>query len=255
MEPATPDSEHENIWSGIVSDVRRRNIIPKDGVIRDVASWKMLWKYWAGDVPAPEFDPTRQMVIVVTVAGPNRTIGTPLLRDDGRIEFAVGGTRMAGPGFGYRMAIIPKQGVRIIGGKPFHEKESEWVTGEILIPKELDSFSGATVEVSLFRTHISRTSLPAERIASCEVEQVEHHRWKTERFCFGLGTESLVRSAATYYVTLNVKQNGKRTHIGTVVPAGTDPDEVHSAGIRSMAPVLTGKDPAATVTFVLTTDQ
>ncbi len=234
-QPAEEVGDH--LWSGIVSDERRRVLEPVDGVIRTSDAFELLWKYWGGTTPKPDFDPQTQLVLVATVNGPNQTLGVPVLGDHGRVEFAVGGTLMAGPGFGWRMAILPKMGIQQLNGRAFSETPAEWVCGDILIPKELPAIQNATLVITLFRTNVRRPSLPAERVDQIEISDVSHTPWKNERICFGVGVENTLKTAATYYVTVSLKQNDQRTHEGLYEG-------------QKMAKVLTEKSPSS-VQFVI----
>lgn len=234
-EPAEEVGDH--MWSGIVGDEQRRILVPADGIIRTADTFELLWKYWAGTAPKPDFDPKTQLVLVATVDGPNQALGVPVLGDNGRVEFAVGGTSTAGPGFGWRMAILPKEGIQQINGHAFSEIPTEWACGDILIPKEQPSFQNATLVITLFRTNTRRSSLPADRVSQMEIPEVSHTQWKNDRHCFGLGIENSLKESANYYITVSLKQNDHRTHEGLYEG-------------QKLAKVLTEKSPTS-VHFVI----
>lgn len=92
---------------------------PNDGMIRDSKALKKLWTAWRPDEKLPEIDFGAQLVLVETAPGPNTVLTGDLILDvEGNLTFAVGSTRMAGPGFGYLVLVIPKQDIISINGNP-----------------------------------------------------------------------------------------------------------------------------------------
>lgn len=194
----------DELWRGSVSDERLLAMAPPDGMIRNMETWQWLWKYWGGGVVAPVFDPTTQIAMVATVPG-HKTLGTPLIWPDGRVEFAVRGTTEECEGFGFQIALIPSQGVRRINGQAYSKTPMEWVCGEILIPSELETFTNAKMTISLYRTG-SRPGSHAQRIATCESQPISHEqRERDKTYGFGLGTQERVRAGVTYYVILTME--------------------------------------------------
>jgi hypothetical protein len=59
---------------------------------------------------------------VGTVSGPNRVLLAPRLAEDGDLRFLVAGTKMAGPGFGYALVKVSREGVKTVNGKPIPER-------------------------------------------------------------------------------------------------------------------------------------
>ena len=56
------------------------------------------------------------MILVGTVPGPNLVIMKPKTDDRGAVRFIVGGTKIGGPGFGYRLIMMSRDGVKSVNG-------------------------------------------------------------------------------------------------------------------------------------------
>lgn len=103
-------------WSGKVREDRLRTTIPKRPFIADKATWSQIWSHWQPGVALPQVDFEQELVLVGTVPGPNRVMMQPSLEGDGNVRFIVAGTRMGGPGFGYRLIKVRRDKVRSVNG-------------------------------------------------------------------------------------------------------------------------------------------
>lgn len=104
-------------WTGKVRDRSLQDVAPKSGVVTDQDVWQRLWKAWKPGGELPQVDFKRAIVLVGAVRGPNRVMLRPTLTDDGDLRFMVAGTRMAGPGFGYRLVRVDREGIKTVNGK------------------------------------------------------------------------------------------------------------------------------------------
>jgi hypothetical protein len=106
-------------WSGILADAALRKHLPDHEFVLDQGSWEGLWRAWRRreDVPAVDFQ--QQMVLVFTAEGPNHVGYDRLTLDDrGNVRAKVMSTLIGGPGFGYLMVCIPREGVKSVNGTP-----------------------------------------------------------------------------------------------------------------------------------------
>jgi hypothetical protein len=111
-------AEAQDDWTGTVTDESLRRLAPTVGFIDEAATWKTVWTAWrpTDDVPQVNFDDV--LIIVGTVSGPNRVIMNPQANEQGEVNFVVGGTRIAGPGFGFKFVKLLRQGVKSVNGNP-----------------------------------------------------------------------------------------------------------------------------------------
>lgn len=105
-------------WTGQSSNRDLRGQAPPSGAIVDDESWAKLWKAWQDDKPVPDVNFAEHLVIVATVYGPNRMTGKPQIEDDGNVRALFAHTLLDGPGFGFIMVQVPRQGIKTINGKP-----------------------------------------------------------------------------------------------------------------------------------------
>ena len=67
-------------WSGIIRDdetLKRK--APVTGHVADAAQFEMLWKVWRPKEAVPKVDFSKELVVVVTAAGPNQVaLSVPL---------------------------------------------------------------------------------------------------------------------------------------------------------------------------------
>lgn len=108
--------DKEQTWSGKVADNKLKGLAPTGGFVADAEKWKELWTAWRPKEELPEIDFDKQIVLVGVVVGPNLVIMRPMI-NEGNIGFMTAGTKMAGPGFGYRMIAVDKEGVEKVNGK------------------------------------------------------------------------------------------------------------------------------------------
>ena len=105
-------------YSGVLRQNGPALIAPKSGVIVGQAKFAEVWQAWSVGEQLPEVDFKTQMVLVATVSGPNRTLSGPLNLVDGELSYRVMSTKMGGPGFGYLLMLISRDGVKTVNGQP-----------------------------------------------------------------------------------------------------------------------------------------
>lgn len=114
---AAPVVESTGTWSGKVKDNALSKLDPASGFITTAETWKRLWTAWRPGEDLPEIDFATELVLVGTVSGPNLVMMRPTLDEKGDVKFIVGGTKMAGPGFGYKLISISRKDVKTVNGK------------------------------------------------------------------------------------------------------------------------------------------
>lgn len=115
QEKPTPEPQ---AWSGKIAQDDLLKLAPKSGFITDAKSFEKLWEAWRPDEELPEVDFDKQLVLVGTVGGPNLIIMNPKLNENGDLTFIVGGTKIGGPGFGYKLMVFSREGVKSVNGTP-----------------------------------------------------------------------------------------------------------------------------------------
>lgn len=111
-------------FSGTVPEGALRDLAPPGGVITDEETFRALYRAWFQQPqvsPTPSIDFETELVLIGTVPGPNRVILRPELRSDGDVRFVVGGTKKGGPGFGFLLMVVAREGVKSINGRPLEE--------------------------------------------------------------------------------------------------------------------------------------
>ena len=97
---------------------RLRKVEPADNFIVNQEAWAKLWKAWRGQEAVPALDFKKQMVLVFTADGPNSVGCTPTADGKGNVRGDAMSTMIGGPGFGYLMLCISREGVKTVNGKP-----------------------------------------------------------------------------------------------------------------------------------------
>lgn len=111
-------SPEPQAWSGKIAEDALRKLAPKSGFLTDAKSFEKLWNAWRPDEALPEVDFDKQLVLIGTVNGPNLIIMNPSLNEKGNLTFLVGGTKIGGPGFGYKVMLFNREGVKSVNGTP-----------------------------------------------------------------------------------------------------------------------------------------
>ena len=208
---AAPVVEPTGMWSGKIKDESLRKLAPKSGFIADAETWKKLWTAWRPDEEMPKVDFTKELILVGTVPGPNQVVMRTTLTDKGNVKLIVFGTEIAGPGFGYKLIKISRQGVKTVNGKAI---EAKGVQGVLVIPKTVGSFEGHTLEIKLWEYDPFLADASAKLVDEFGAKTYGHTQGKDTKTTFSVGTKLEPRQDRRYYITVFVLNDGKRTHIG-----------------------------------------
>ena len=99
-------------------------LAPNTGFIGDNKTWKTLWNAWRPQDDVPTVDFGQKLILLGIVSGRNRVILNLNTNDRGEVKFVAGGTRMDGPGFGYKFVAIERNGIKSVNGNPIESGRS-----------------------------------------------------------------------------------------------------------------------------------
>ena len=208
---AAPVVEPTGMWSGKIKDESLRNLAPEAGYIADAETWEKLWTAWQRRKELPKVDFAKELILVGTVSGPNLVIMQPTIDDKGAVKFLVGGTKIGGPGFGYKLIKMVRDGVMTVNGKAI---EAKGVQGVLVIPKTVSSFEGHTLEIKLWEYDPFLADVSAKLVDEFGAKTYGHTQGKDTETIFSVGSKLEPRQDRRYYITVFVVKGGKRTHIG-----------------------------------------
>jgi len=114
----------EIAWAGVIPDESLRKAAPESGAIGDSDAFKALWDAWRSGEQTPEIDFTKTIIVVGTIDGPNRMF-VSLKNEAGNLQTQFGGTKVGGPGFGYIIAAVKREGIDRVNGQPLAQDASE----------------------------------------------------------------------------------------------------------------------------------
>ncbi len=205
---AAPSQE---IAKGKIADASLQKLAPKSGFLTDQQAFAKLWKAWRPEEAVPEIDFHQHMVIVGLADGPNLVMFEPKLQKDGDLKFVVASTRMAGPGFGYRLVKISRDGVKTVNGKPI---ESGLLQGTIKIPAASTLQEGQTVEIKFFEFDPMLADVSADLLDEKVLMNIQHETGVATEIPFTIGEAIEVDESRRYYITVFGMHGETRTHIG-----------------------------------------
>lgn len=107
-------------WNGIIADKSLQSVAPTTSFIASAESLAKVWKAWRPDEDVPSVDFAKELILVGVVSGPNTVLMRPSLDDQGDLRFVVAGTKRGGPGFGYLLLKVSREGVKTVNGKPLN---------------------------------------------------------------------------------------------------------------------------------------
>jgi len=206
-------AEPTELGKGKIADASLEKLAPKSGFITDAQIFAKLWKGWRPDEAVPEIDFSKDLVIVGLADGPNLVMFQPKLQEDGDLTFVVASTRMAGPGFGYRLVKVSREGVQLVNGKPI---AAGLVQGTITIPGSATIEDGQTIEIKFFEFDPRLADVAAKLIDEAILTDIKHESGKTTEVSFAVGKDYEMKKDRRYYITVFVLKDKTRTHIGEI---------------------------------------
>jgi len=103
---------------GKVGDRSLRKLAPDSGAITDAETLKKLLTKWDYENADWSTDFQKNVVVVGTAFGPNIVRLMARKSDDGNLKVLSAASLMAGPGFGWAMKVVSREGVKTVNGKP-----------------------------------------------------------------------------------------------------------------------------------------
>lgn len=88
------------------------------------------------------------------------------------------------------------------------------VTGTVVVPKELASFAGRTVELRLYAHDPRIAGKAADLVDTVEVKDFKHETGTETKKEFTIGAKGELKANTSYYLTAFVLDGKDRTHIG-----------------------------------------
>jgi hypothetical protein len=198
-------------WSAKHKDAALRKLAPAAGFIADAEAWEKLWTAWRPEEALPKVDFENELILVGTVPGPNLVLLNPDLDDSGNVSFVVAGTKIGGPGFGYKLVKIAHEGVKSVNGQPLAKSG---VQGTLIIPKTVNAFTDHTMEILLFEYDPRLADAAATQVDKFAIEKFSHAADQETITPFHVGAKLSPRDDRSYYITVFVLKDGQRTHIG-----------------------------------------
>lgn len=110
-----------NQWRGQSRINELKVLAPANGMITDARSWNALWLKWRAEAneKTPTIDFDANIVIVALAHGPNNVSVKTLERDkNGAVDYRAMSTRRGGPGFGYLLMEVPRDGIKSVRNFP-----------------------------------------------------------------------------------------------------------------------------------------
>jgi hypothetical protein len=104
-------------WQAKVKDEALKKAAPANGIVANAKDFEALWKAWRADEMTPEVNFKLNLVVVGLASGPNLAGIGATLDDNGNLKVVVRQTLIAGPGFGYQLAVVPRAGIKTVNDK------------------------------------------------------------------------------------------------------------------------------------------
>jgi hypothetical protein len=108
-------------WAGKSADEDKKKAAPKTGYLTSQEAFEKLWEAWALKDKAPKIDFEKQIIFVHLAGGPNNVSTTYTLDDKGNLKAVSLQTLIGGPGFGYGIDVLDRQGIKTYNGKPLEK--------------------------------------------------------------------------------------------------------------------------------------
>jgi hypothetical protein len=112
-------------WQGMIADESLKILAPDEGFLADAKSLEKVWKEWRPQEEIPAVDFSKEIILVGVVDGPNRAGIQPSLDEKGDLHFIVVGTKVGGPGFGYLLLKVSREGVKTVNLKPLKAQAAD----------------------------------------------------------------------------------------------------------------------------------
>jgi hypothetical protein len=109
-------------WSGKKEDETLKIKAPATGFFTEAKAFDDLWKAWRPTEKTPEVDFKTSIVVVTLGSGPNIVRPSFTVNEAGNVTVLAISTLIGGPGFGYSLDVLPREGIKSIEGKAIDVK-------------------------------------------------------------------------------------------------------------------------------------
>jgi len=116
----------EKAWTGRIVEKDKeplRKLAPALGYVSGPKSFATIWKAWRTEDKVPEVDFSTKLILVGTVSGPNEMKLSAVADDQGNLTIKSVATLVGGPGFGYALVQVDRDGIKSVQGKPLQKDE------------------------------------------------------------------------------------------------------------------------------------
>jgi hypothetical protein len=116
----------EKSWTGRLVGKEKeplQMLAPAKGYISGPQTFEKLWKAWRTEEKVPDIDFGKKLVLVGTAGGPNMVNLSAVLSAKGDLMINAMSTLVGGPGFGYGLAVVDREGIKSVKGKPLEKDE------------------------------------------------------------------------------------------------------------------------------------
>jgi hypothetical protein len=116
----------EKSWTGRLIGKEKeplQMLAPAKEYISGPRTFEKVWKAWRTEEKVPDVDFSKKLVLVGTAGGPNIVNLSAVLNAKGDLTINAMSTLVGGPGFGYGLIVIDRDGVKSVKGKPLEKDE------------------------------------------------------------------------------------------------------------------------------------
>jgi hypothetical protein len=105
-------------WAAVHSNGEARHAAPANEAITDCQAMTRLWRAWRSEDNLPVVDFDKEILLVLVGQGPNIPGVIDLRVVAGNVTGRRYQTLIGGPGFGYRIIKVKREGIRSVFGQP-----------------------------------------------------------------------------------------------------------------------------------------
>jgi hypothetical protein len=110
-------------WRGKIAEKDQAKLAPINGFLTKQKEFEELWSGWKLKDKAPMIDFAKDIVVVTVASGGPNVPGTSFFLTNGDLKVNAISTLIAGPGFGYSIDVVPREGIKTIQGKAITEEK------------------------------------------------------------------------------------------------------------------------------------
>lgn len=228
-----------NKWIGKTADPTHEDAAPESGIVVDAESFAQLWEKWHPGEAVPEIDFSKDMVVAMTVGGPNRMmVGDQLQMLEGDLKVNAAATRMGGPGFGHALLQVPRVGIKSVNGNEVPAANGRAVEDSI----HVDVVGTLTTGMMAIGGETTGTTVTSGNI-TWEMDVPENLSEAAEAFN---GKKALVKGRLVKKAGVEIRERWI-----IMVDSISDPDAEKDCGFESIKMVQSGGFAGVSITTTL----